>query len=144
MNQRLGHAEPLLHAAREAIDVIVALMTQVEQLQYVVNNLLTFAFANLVRNGEEIQKLPDLHSVIDAEIVGHVADALPHGHWVLRHAVAIDDSFAAACFQQRCQEANRRALASAIRPDEAEHLASVDLEVQRLDGAKIAVVFTEI
>src|SRR5262249_59064287 len=63
---------------------------------------------------------------------------------ILRHAVAIDDSFAAAGLQQRGQKANCRALASAIRPDEAEHLASVDLEVQRLDRAKVAIVFTEI
>ena len=34
------------------------------------------AAGNLVGDGEEIQKLPDLHAVVDAEVVGHVADAV--------------------------------------------------------------------
>ena len=144
VDQRLGHAQPLLHAARQAVDIVVALVPQVEQLQHVVDDLLPLALADLVGHREEIEKLPDLHAVIHAEIVGHVAHALPHRHRVLRHAVAVDDSLAAAGLQQRGQKADRRALARAVGADEAEHLARADLEVQRLDRAEVAVVFAEV
>src|SRR5207244_3290564 len=50
----------------------------------------------------------------------------------------------AARLEQRGQKADRRALPGPVRPDEAEHLPRADLEVQRLDRAKVAVVFTEI
>ena len=66
------------------------------------------------------------------------------GHRVLRYAVAVDDPLAAAGLEQRRQKADRRALARAVGADEAEHLPGVDLEVQRLNRAKVAVVFAEV
>ena len=78
---------------------------------------------NLVGHGEEVQELPDLHAVVDAEVVGHVADAAADGQRVLRDTVAVDDAFAVRGFEQRGQKADRRALAGAVGPDEAEQLA---------------------
>ena len=57
----------------------VALAGQVQQFQHVADHLLASGAGNLVGHGEEIEKLPDLHAVVDAEVVGHVADAPPHG-----------------------------------------------------------------
>ena len=53
---------------------------QVEQFQHVADDLLPPRAGDLVGDGEEIQELPDLHAVVDAEVVGHVADALAHAH----------------------------------------------------------------
>ena len=126
MNQRLGQAEPLLHAARKAIDEIVALVGQVEQLQHIANDLLSSIAGDLIRHGEEIQKLPDFHAVVNAEIVGHVADAAAHAERITRHTVAIDRAFATRGLEQRGQEADRGAFAGAVGADEAEHFTRVD------------------
>ena len=56
VNERLGQAEALLHTAREAVHVVVALVRQIEQLQHVADHLLAFATRNLIGDGEEIQK----------------------------------------------------------------------------------------
>ena len=52
--------------------------------------------------------------------------------------------FAVAGLEQRGQKADRGALAGAVGPDEAEQLAGLDLQVQRLDGREVAVVLAEI
>ena len=49
-----------------------------------------------------------------------------------------------AGFEQRGQEADRGALAGAVRADEAEHLAGLDLQVQAIDGLEFAVVLCEV
>ena len=40
VDQRLGQAEPLLHPLGEAVDVVVALVGQVEQLEHLADDLL--------------------------------------------------------------------------------------------------------
>ena len=102
------------------------------------------AARNLVGDGEEVQKLPDLHAVVHAEVVGHVADARAHADRVVRDAVAVDGAFAGGGPEQRGEEANRRALAGAVGADEAEHLAGLDLEIQVLDGDEFAVLLAEV
>ena len=74
VDERLGQAEPLLHAAGEAVDEVVALVGEVEQLEHVADDGFAAAAGNLVGDGEEVQELPDFHAVVDAEVVGHVAD----------------------------------------------------------------------
>ena len=75
VDERLGQAEALLHAAGEAVDEVVALVREVEQFEHVADDGFAAAAGDLVGDGEEVQKLPDLHAVVDAEVVGHVADA---------------------------------------------------------------------
>ena len=94
VDQRLGQAEPLLHAARQAVDEVVAFVRQVQQLQHVADHLLAAGAGNLVGDGEEVEKLPDFHAVVDAEVVGHVADAAADVQRLLGDAVAVDDPFA--------------------------------------------------
>src|SRR4029453_14303792 len=93
---------------------------------------------------EEVEEFPDFHAVIDAEIVRHVADAVPHCHRVLRDAMAVDDPLSAGGFEQRPQKADRGAFAGAVGANEAEHFAGPDFEIEAFDSAKVAVVFAEI
>ena len=144
VDERFGQAEPLLHAARQAVDEVVALVREVEQLQHVADDGFAAAARNLVGDGEEVQELPDLHAVVDAEVVGHVADALADADRVARDAVAVDGAFAGGGPEQRGEEANRGALAGAVGADEAEHLAGADLEIQVLDGDEFAVDLGEV
>ena len=144
VDQRLRQAQPLLHAPRQPVDEGVALAGQVQQFHDVVQDLPPPGAGKLIGHGEEVEELPDLHAVVDAEAVGHVAHAPPHGQRVLAHAMAVDDPLAAGGLQQRGQEADGRALARPVGTDEAEHLAGLDLQVQLIDGQKVVVALAEV
>ena len=144
VDERLGQAEPLLHAARQAVDERLALAGQVEQIEHVADDLPPAVARNLVGHGEEVQELPDFHAVVDAEVVGHVADAAAHAQRILADAMPVDDPVAAGGLQQRGQKADRGALARPVGSDEAEHLARLDLQGQAIDRQQIAVSLCEV
>ena len=144
VDERFGQAEPLLHAAGEAVDEVVALVGEVEQLEHVADDGFAAAARDLVGDGEEVQELPDLHAVVHAEVVGHVADAFADADRVARDAVAVDGAFAGGGAEQRGQEADGRAFAGAVGADEAEHLAGADLEIQVRHGDEFAVDLGEV
>ena len=71
VDERVGEAQPLLHAARQALDVRVALGPEVHQLQEVADHPPPALGRDAVAAGEEVQVLPDLHVVVDPEAVRH-------------------------------------------------------------------------
>ncbi len=93
MHQRFGQAQALLHAAGEAIDKIIPLVGQVQQFQDIANHLLPFRLGDLVSDGKEIEKFPDFHTVVDPEVVRHVAHTTADAERVARDAVPVNDSF---------------------------------------------------
>jgi len=62
---------------------VVAFVGEVEQFEDVADDGFAAAAGDLVRDGEEVQKLPDFHAVVDAEVVGHVADAFANAAGVV-------------------------------------------------------------
>ena len=99
---------------------------------------------DLVGHREEIEELPNLHAIVDAEVVGHETDHAADGHRVGRHRVAADPSLARGRAQQRGQEPDRRALARAVGTDEPEDLSLANGEAEVVDGHEIAVPLGEI
>ena len=144
VDQGLGQAEPLFHPLGEPVDVVVALVGQVEKVEHFADDLLAVRPRDLVGDREEIEKLPDLHAVVDAEVVGHEADHAAHGHRLGRHRKAGDPPLAGRRPQQRRQEPDRRALARAIGPDETEDLTLADGEAQVVDGDEVSVTLGEV
>ena len=71
VDQRVGEAQPLLHAAREALDVGVALGPEVHEVEQVADHPPPAVGRDAVAAGEEVQVLPDLHVVVDPEAVRH-------------------------------------------------------------------------
>ena len=74
VDERVGEAQPLLHAAREALDVGVALVAEVDEVEQVADHLAPPGGRDAVAAGEEVQVLPDPHVVVDTEGVGHEAE----------------------------------------------------------------------
>ena len=144
MHQRLGQAEPLLHPLGKPVDVVVFLVRQVQQLEHLADDLLARGAGDLVGDGEEVKKFPDLHAIIDAEIVGHEADHPANRHGVGGDGVAADPPLARGRPQQGRQEPDRRALARAVGPDEAEDLPLADGEAEIVDGHEVSVALGEV
>lgn len=99
---------------------------------------------NLISDGEKIEKLPHLHAVVHAEIVGHVADYAPHAQGIAGYAVARDHAIAAGSLKQRGQKADGGAFAGAIGADKSKQLPCSDSQIQGFDGGELAVLFGEV
>ena len=134
-----GQAEALLHTPAERLDVGVAFRAQVYQGQQVVNHARAGGSGDVVAGGEEVEILPDLHVVVDAEEVGHVADGAADGDRLFGDGVAGNPRLAGGRPQQRGQDAHRRRLARAVGADEAEDGPLLDAEGQVFDGGQVAV-----
>jgi hypothetical protein len=125
MQQHAGQPEALGHAAAEAGDEGFALVAEVDQLQHFVADFAAGLALDAVGRGEELQVLDDLHVVVHAEEVGHVADDPADFFRLGIDRIAADVGLAPGGVQQRRQNAHRGGLAGAVGTDKAEHVAAL-------------------
>jgi hypothetical protein len=74
VQQSASEPEPLRHAAREAGDERIALVSQVDELENFLADFLARSPFDSIGGGKELEVFDDLHVVVDAEEVGHVTD----------------------------------------------------------------------
>ena len=86
--------------------------------------------------GVEDHVLVDGEIAIQAEALGHVADAVLDGIQLAGDVVAGDPGFAFGGIEQAAEQPQRGGLPGAVRPDDAEDLAPRDLEVEMIDGGQ--------
>ena len=134
VDQGVRQAQPLLHPAREGLDVVVAAVGEVDQLQEVADRPPSLRRRQPVAAPEEVQVLPDLHVVVDPEHVRHEPEDASDLVGVPRDRPAGDLGDTGRGLQERGEDPERRRLAGAVRPDEAEDLAGLDVEVHAGDG----------
>ena len=119
-------------------------MRQIEQIENLADDLLAIGARDLVSDREEVEELPDFHSVINAEVVRHEPDHPAHRHRLGGDRKTGDAPFAGRGPQERRQESDRRALARAIGPDESEDLTLADCEAQIVDRDEVTIAFGEV
>ena len=143
VDEGVGEAQPLLHAARQGLDVLVALVAEVDELEEVADHPSPPGGRDPVAAGEEVEVLPDLHVVVDPEDVRHEAEDAPDLVGVPGDGEAGDLGLAARRPQQRGEDAQRGRLAGAVGPDQAEDLAGLDGQVDAGDGQRAVVALDE-
>ena len=143
VDEGVGQAQPLLHAARQGLDVRVALVAQVDQLQEVADHPPTGGRRDAVAASEEVEVLPDLHVVVDPECVRHEAEDATHLVGVPGDRPAGDLGVAARRQEEGGQDAQGRRLAGAVRPDQAEDLTGLDVQVDAGDGERAVVALDQ-
>ena len=143
VDQRMGQAEALLHAPREPLDVGLALVGEVDQLQEIADDPLPGGGREAVAAGEEVEVLPDPHVVVDPERVRHEAEDATDLVGVPAHRPAGDLGLAGRRLEERGQDPEGRRLAGAVGPDQAEDLALLDVEVEAGDGERLVVALHE-
>ena len=129
VDQRVRQAEALLHPARQRLDVGVALVGEVDELEQVADHPAPRRRAEAVAAGEEVEVLPDLHVVVDPERVRHEPEDATYLVGVPGDGPAGDLGLTGRRQQERREHPERRGLARAVRPDETEDLALGDVEV---------------
>ena len=93
---------------------------------------------------KEFEVFDDLHVIVDAEEVGHVADQAADLFGMRIDGIATDVGFAPAGAEQRGDDSHRGRLARAVGADESEQIPSVQLQFDRLNGNKVAVLLGQI
>ena len=143
VDQRVGEAQALAHAARQRLDVRLALVGQPDDLEQLADHRRSAVGGDAVAAGEEVEVLPHAQVVVDAVEVGHVADAAPDLDRVGGHRDAGDVRLARGRSEQGGQDLHRRRLAGPVRADQPEDLAMADDEVQAGDGELVVVALHE-
>jgi hypothetical protein len=139
VDERVGEAQPLLHAARQRLDVRIALAGEVDEVEQVADHPPPVRGRDAIAAPEEVEVLPDLHVVIDAERIRHEPEDAADLVGVPDHRVAADLGLAGARFQQRGQDPQRGRLPGAVGPHETEDLARLDREVDAGHGDRPVV-----
>ena len=71
VDEHPGEADPLLHAAREAVDEIVLAPLHVGECEHVADDLVASLLGEPIGRAKEIEILEDGHLPIHREVVGH-------------------------------------------------------------------------
>ena len=144
VDEGVGQAEPLLHAARQRLDVVRRACrprsTSSSRSPIIRRRA---GGRQAVAAGEEVEVLPDLHVVVDTEDVGHEAEDATDLVGVPGDRPAVDLGVAGRRLEQGRQHPQRRRLAGAVRADEAEDLARLDREVDAGDGERPVVALDQ-
>ena len=90
VDEGVGEAQPLLHAARQVLDVGVAPIAEIDQLEEVADHPAPAGRRQAVAAREEVEVLPDLHVVVDPERVRHEPEDAPDLVGVPGHRPAVD------------------------------------------------------
>jgi hypothetical protein len=147
VEQRLGDADTLAHAAREAAERPAAGASQVDQLQQLVDAGAHPPRLDPLDRRQVLQELAGAEIGIDAEILRQIAEHPAQRARVADHVLALPQHAAGGGPGDRGQDAHQRRLAGAVGPQQTEHsrrqrqaeaaerfdAASINL-VNRLDG----------
>ena len=144
LDQNLRHAEPLAHAVRKAGDVLFGHIRQTHAFQRVVDARIGFRGVEPCKPCRVAQVLARRHGVVEADIVGQVADGALDRQRLAQRVQPGDAHLALARFRQSQQDQDHRGLAGAVRPQKPEDLAPVDGEIKPRDGLNAAVALDEI
>ena len=96
-----------------------------------------------VEPGVELDVLAQREPRVEAHLLPHVADALAHPPRMLAHVDPVERDRARRRREQADQHADRRALARAVRAEEGEDHAALDLEIDGVDGREVAEALAE-
>ena len=143
VQQPAGDLQPALHAAGEGAHERMAPVGQPDDVEHVLDALLADAARDVVEHGVELQVLIGREPVVERGVLEDHADRLPHAGRLGGDVVAGQLGPAAGRPEQGREHVDGRALAGAVRAEEAEDLALVDLEIDGIDGPEGAEVLAE-
>jgi hypothetical protein len=130
-------------AARERADRTLPFVLQVEEIEQLVAALRDLRGGEPIEEAGEAQVLGHRERAVERRFLEHDADRSAHGHRAASHVVPGDARIALRRPQQRREHVDRRRLAGAVRPEQPEELPCRNLEIERFDGAYVAVALAQ-
>ena len=128
--QRLGDHHAALHAARQFDDPGVPLVPQ----RQVAQQLLDIGRIRRAPEQPAAEARPvDGGENIERDLLRHQSDHRARGAVVVHDVMAVDQNFARSHRHRAADDADQRRLAGAVRTQEGENLAFVDLQIDRVE-----------
>src|SRR6185312_3190081 len=137
-----GEREALLPAARQLAGELVGARRKTEARERLVDGRAPVAHLEHAR--DEVEVLADRQVLPVREALRHVADVALDRLGFGEDVVAKAGAAAGIGRQQAAHQADRRRLAAAVGPEEAENLAALDLERHALDDLVVAEALVQI
>ncbi len=131
--------EPPPHATGESFGLCIAPLDQVNCFKYVGNVLCPLGSGNAVKLGVDAQVFFNGQVRIAGQRLGNDADHTTHVVRIFRHIVSGNGGLAAGEWNKRGHHADKRALAGAVRAEQAKDFAIGHREAHILDRFKCAV-----
>jgi hypothetical protein len=136
VHQRLGDQDAPLHAARELAHVGVALVGEAEVGEQLVDPGVVGVDAEIA--ALDAQRLAHGKNGSKTSSCGHDADLPARRRVVAVDVVAEDGDASRRRTRQTGEDADQRRLAGAVRAEQAEELALLDVEADVVEGAHVA------
>ena len=133
----------LIHAARECLTAIVAVVPQAEQAQQLFRALCGSRGVDAPEASDEFEIFPRGQLVVEQRLVRQPGDMLLGGGWIAAGVDAKDADFAGIRIEQARDHAQRRGLARAVGAEQGVKLAALHLEADAIHGALAAKALGE-
>jgi hypothetical protein len=134
-----GNLQATLHAARERVDPAAAPLPEAHHLEHLLHAFAEQASGHAIELGVEAEVLLGGQVEIEGGVLEHQADVAPDLTPLGHHIVPRHQRRPAGRFHERAQHPDRRRLAGAVRPEEAERLPRCHLEVDATHRDQLAV-----
>ena len=134
VDQPASDREPSLHAARERVDLGVAPVAQLHEVEQLGGPLADERSRQVEVAAVDHHVVPHRQLGVEVVLLRHDAEARADLRAVGRGVHAEHAEFAARPRRHAADHAHRRRLARAVRSEEAERLAGFDREVDAVDG----------
>src|SRR4029079_19225966 len=140
LDQGVRDAEPLEHASRIGVGPVVRPGGEYDGLDRLVDRLVRLVARDPVEAGGVAEVLPPRQVAVEADAVGQVADPPLDLERLASRSERDHASLSVGRLGQPEEHEDRRRLAGAVLPEQAEDLAGLDLEIEVVDGDEIAVL----
>ena len=131
VRQSLGDQDPALHAARQRHELRVLSVPQGEALQHAldIGGVLPFA----PQSAAERDRRPHRLEHVGGQLLRHEPDQRPYGPVIGDDVVTVDGDLAGTWGHDPANDVDQRGLAGAVRPEQSEDLAFLDVEIDILE-----------
>ena len=136
-----GDIEAAKQAAGELLGALFDVVLQAGGRQCLLHQLLPFCRIRDVKPAEIVHVLIDAQPVKYRDVLKYDADLLFQLVGRGRHLLPEEADLSAVVGQQRQNTADGRAFAGAVRPEQAEDFALLDVQIQMIQRRHVAVAF---
>src|SRR5262249_23800529 len=144
VDESASDLETAAHAARISPRRLVAPIPPADRLQQLARALAALLLRHFVEAAVEIQALPCRQIAVHRVGLRNDADLVAHLVGVFRHVVAHDERAPRGRPDERREHADERALAGAVRSQDAEDLVALDLEDEIVVGREVAELLGQV
>jgi len=144
IKQGPGDEEPPFHARGQLVDLAVSLGLELDELEEALDPLPGDALRNVEEPGKDHQVLADREVDVQSDLLGNDPGFLFENPVIDMGGQAVDRKSPRGHGGHAVDHFYGRGLAGAVRPQETEAFALLDLEGDAIDGRKIAVFLEEV